>query len=129
MEKEEDEITTIIRKKKRWAFLKGFALVIVNPLAVVSWMIVLKFLESFGIKIPLTFNYELFFFITVAAGAASYFLLIVFITNKMKHFFNPQRTAKVTKYIGYILLAFSLYFIYYTVNSYLFGLSIADLAS
>lgn len=129
VDKAEDEITTIIRKKKRWAFLKGFALVIVNPLAVVSWMIVLKFLESFGIKIPLRFNYELFFFITVAAGAASYFILIVFITNKMKHFFNPERTAKVTKYIGYILLAFSLYFIYYTVNSYLFGLSIADLAS
>jgi len=129
VDKAEDEITTIIRKKKRWAFLKGFALVIVNPLAVVSWMIVLKFLESFGIKIPLTINYELFFFITVAAGAASYFLLIVFITNKMKHFFNPQRTAKVTKYIGYILLAFSLYFIYYTVNSYMFGLGITDLAS
>ena len=118
----------LIKKKKRWAFLKGFALVIVNPLAVVSWMIVLKFLESFKIKMPLEFNYELFFFITVTAGAASYFLLIVFITNKMKHFFNPQRTAKVTKYVGYLLLAFSIYFIYYTVNSYLFGLSITDLA-
>ena len=128
-EKIEDEITTIIRKKKIWAFLKGFALVIVNPLAVVSWMIILKFLESFEIKIPLELNYEIFFFIIVAAGAASYFLLIVFITNKMKHFFNPQRTAKVTKYIGYILLAFSLYFLYYTVNSYLFGVSITDLTS
>jgi len=127
VEKAEDEITTMIRKKKRWAFLKGFTLVIVNPLAVVSWMIVLKFLESFGIKIPLELNYEIFFFITVAAGASSYFLLIVFITNKMKDFFNPERTAKVTKYIGYILLAFSLYFIYYTVNSYLFGVSITDL--
>jgi len=123
----DDELTTIIKKRKRWAFLKGFALVIVNPLAVVSWMIALKFLESVGIKIPLKLNYELLFFLAVAAGAVSYFLLIVFITNKMKRFFNPKRTAKVTKYVGYILIAFSIYFIYYTINSYLFGISITDL--
>jgi len=129
VEKKEDEITTIIRKKKRWAFLKGFALVIVNPLAVVSWMIVLKFLDSFGIKIPMNFNYELFFFITVASGAVSYFLLIVLITNKMKHFFNPERTAKITRYVGYLLLAFSVYFLYHTINSFMFGLSITDLAN
>ncbi len=127
LKKKDDELTTIIKKKKRWAFLKGFTLVIVNPLGVVSWMIVLKFLESVGIKIPLSFNYELFFFLVVASGAATYFLLIVFITNKMKHFFNPERTAKVTKYLGYLLIAFSLYFIYYTINSYLFGISITNL--
>ncbi len=126
--KKEDELTIIIKKRKRWAFLKGFTLVIVNPLAVVSWMITLKFLESLDIKIPLRFNYEIFFFFAVAAGAVSYFLLIVFITNKMKHFFNPKRTARVTKYVGYILLAFSIYFIYYTINSYLFGISITDIA-
>lgn len=109
-EKEEKVAQKI--KLKRWAFLKGLTLVLVNPLGIASWMICLQFLRKLGIYIPMTFNYEALFYITVAAGAASYCLLIVFITNKMKHIFNPERTHKITKYLGYFLLILSIYFLY-----------------
>ncbi|MEN8154397.1 MAG: LysE family transporter [Acidobacteriota bacterium] len=121
IEKRGQEITTKIKRKKRWAFLKGLMLVLVNPLGIISWMISLKFLESFNIKIPLKLNYEIFFFLVVTIGAATYFLLIVFITNKMQNIFNPKRTAKITKYLGYVLITFSLYFFYYSMSAYFFG--------
>jgi len=60
----------------------------------------------------MSFNYEALFYLTVTAGAASYCLLIVIITNKMKHIFNPERTHQITKYLGYFLLILSIYFMY-----------------
>lgn len=124
IEKKGAELTTKIRKRKRWAFVKGLLLVLMNPLGIISWMISLKFLESFKITIPLKLNYEIFFFLIVTLGAATYFLFIVFITNKMQSSFNPKRTAKVTKFLGYILIIFSLYFFYYALSAYLFGIDL-----
>ena len=111
IEKKEEKVVLKIRLK-RWAFLKGLTLVLVNPLGIASWMICLQFLRKLGLYIPMTFNYEALFYITVAAGAASYCLLIVFITNKMKHIFNPERSHKITRYMGYLLIGLSIYFIY-----------------
>lgn len=111
IQKTEEKVMLKI-KLKRWAFLKGLTLVLVNPLGIASWMICLQFLRKLGIYIPMSFNYEVLFYLSVAAGAASYCLLIVFITNKMKHIFSPERTHKITKYLGYFLLILSIYFMY-----------------
>jgi len=117
IERKEEEIILKI-KKKRWAFLKGLGMVMVNPLGIISWMISLKLLDSFNISIPLKLNYEIAFALTVIAGAVSYFLLIIFITKKMKNIFNPERTAKITRALGYLLLIFSSYFIYKAIESF-----------
>jgi threonine/homoserine/homoserine lactone efflux protein len=109
------------RKRKRWALLKGFSLVLVNPLGIVSWMICLQFLRKNKIFIPMELNYEIIFFIVVTVGAASYFLLIVLITNKMKNIFNPQRTRKITRGLGYLLLTFSAYFLFYAIKAFFFN--------
>lgn len=111
IEKKEEKVAQKIRLK-RWAFFKGLTLVMVNPLGIASWMICLQFLRKLGFYIPMAFNYEVLFYIVVAAGAASYCLLIVFITNKMRHTFNPERSHKITKYMGYLLIGLSIYFIY-----------------
>ncbi|MCP4214906.1 MAG: LysE family transporter, partial [bacterium] len=50
-------------KRKRWAFLKGLTMVMVNPLGVVSWMICLQFLKKTGFYIPLELRYEIIFFL------------------------------------------------------------------
>ncbi|HLP60050.1 MAG TPA: LysE family transporter [Candidatus Deferrimicrobium sp.] len=109
--KKEEKMVLKIRLK-RWAFLKGLTLVLLNPLGIASWMICLQFLRKLGLYIPITFNYEVLFYLSVVAGAASYCLLIVFITNKMKHIFNPERSHKITKYMGYLLIGLSIYFFY-----------------
>lgn len=120
IEKKEEEVVSRIRRK-RWAFLKGLTMVMVNPLGIVSWMICLQFLRKAGIYIPMRLNYEIIFFIVVTAGAASYFLLIIFITNKMKNILNPRRTHKITKYLGFLLLCLSAYFLYNAVRVLFFN--------
>ncbi|MCP5046207.1 MAG: LysE family transporter [bacterium] len=120
LEKREEQIVTKI-KRKRWALLKGLTLVLVNPLGIVSWMICLQFLRKNNIFIPMTLNYEILFFVVVTAGAASYFLLVVLITNKMKSIFNPERTVKITRFLGYLLLTFSAYFLFYSVKAFFFN--------
>jgi len=116
--KEERLVRTISRK--RWALLKGLTLVLINPLGIVSWMIIIQFLFKFNIIIPFEFNYQAFFFLMVFSGAVCYFSLIIFITHKMKSIFNPQRTGRISRALGYILIAFSIYFIFNAVQSLFF---------
>jgi threonine/homoserine/homoserine lactone efflux protein len=120
IEKKEEEMVRKIRRK-RWAFLKGLTMVLINPLGIISWMICLQFLRRLHIYIPLQLRHEVLFFIVVTAGAASYFLLIVFITNKMKHIFNTQRTYKITKGLGFILIGLSIYFLYNAATAFFFN--------
>jgi threonine/homoserine/homoserine lactone efflux protein len=118
-----EEVIVVKIRSKRWAFFKGLTLVLVNPLGIVFWMIVLQFLRKMNIYIPLELNYEILFFFVVTAGAASYFSLIVLITNKMKKFFNPKRTAKITKILGYVLFILSAYFLFNAIKVFFFNSS------
>ena len=36
-------------KRKRWAFLQGLGMVLINPLGIASWMIALSFLKKLKI--------------------------------------------------------------------------------
>jgi hypothetical protein len=120
LEKKEEKLMTRI-KRKRWSLLKGLTMVLVNPLGMVSWMIGLQFLRKNKIFIPLELRYEVLFFVVVTAGAASYFFLVVFITNKMKKIFDQKLTGKITKILGYLLFAFSAYFLFNAIYTFLSG--------
>ena len=119
IEKKEEALAERI-KRKRWAFAKGLALVMINPLGMASWMIALSFMKKLKIYIPLTLTYEIFFLITILAGTFAYFTLIVLITNKMKSIFSPERTGKTIKILGYVLILFSLYFLFFAVKTLFF---------
>jgi threonine/homoserine/homoserine lactone efflux protein len=119
IEKKEEALAAKIRRK-RWAFLQGLGMVLINPLGIASWMIALSFLKKLRIYIPLTLNYELFFMVVVIFGAFAYFMLIIFITNRMKSLCAPHNTRKVIKVLGYVLIAFSLYFLFFGVKALFF---------
>lgn len=120
VEKKEEELMTRIRRK-RWAMLKGLTMVLVNPLGIVSWMISLSFLRRVKVFIPMELRYEVLFFVVVAAGAMTYFSLIVFIASRMKELFSPSRTRKIIRFLGFLLLAFSLYFFYHAIELFFFN--------
>jgi threonine/homoserine/homoserine lactone efflux protein len=122
IEKKEENIVKTI-KRKRWALLKGLSLVLINPLGIVSWLIIFQVLFKFNLTIPYKLNYEIFFFVIVFSGAISYFSLIVFITHKMKSIFNPERTVKITKFLGYLLIVFSVYFLFNAIQSLFFNVN------
>ena len=119
IEKREEAIVQRI-KRKRWAFVKGLTMVLINPLGIASWMIALSFMKKLKIYIPLELSYEIFFMITIILGAFSYFILIIFITNKMKSLFSPQRMTKIIRVLGYVLIAFSLYFLFFAIKALFF---------
>jgi threonine/homoserine/homoserine lactone efflux protein len=119
IEKKEEAIAKRI-KRKRWAFLQGLGMVLINPLGIASWMIALSFLKKLRIYIPLTLNYEIFFMVVVILGAFFYFTMIIFITNKMKSLCTPHNTRKVIKGLGYILIGFSLYFLFFALKALFF---------
>lgn len=118
IEKREEALAEKI-KRKRWAFVKGLTMVLINPLGIASWMIALSFMKKLKIYIPLTLTYEIFFMISVILGAFAYFTMIIFITHKMKSIFSPQRTQKIIQVLGFVLIGFSLYFLYFAVKAFL----------
>ena len=122
IEKKEEALAAKI-KRKRWAFLQGLGMVLINPLGIASWMIALSFLKKLKIYIPLTLNHEIFFMVVVILGAFAYFTLIIFITNRMKSLCAPHNTRKVIKVLGYVLIAFSLYFLFFGVKALFFSSS------
>jgi hypothetical protein len=69
---------------------------------------------------PLTLNHEIFFMVVVILGAFAYFTLIIFITNRMKSLCAPHNTRKVIKALGYVLIAFSLYFLFFGLKALFF---------
>jgi len=119
IEKKEEALAARIRRK-RWAFLQGLGMVLINPLGIASWMIALSFLKKLKIYIPLTLNFEIFFMVVVILGAFAYFTLIIFITNRMKSLCAPHNTRKVIKVLGYVLIAFSLYFLFFGIKALFF---------
>lgn len=119
IEKREEARVEKIRRK-RWSFAKGLAMVMINPLGIASWMIALSFMKKLKIYIPITLTHVIIFLFTVLAGAFAYFTLIVFITHRMKSIFSPERTCKTIKFLGYILILFSLYFMFFAVKTLFF---------
>lgn len=120
MEKKEEAIVSRIQRK-RWAFFQGLLMVLVNPLGIASWMIALSFLKKLHVYIPLTLNHELGFMVAVVLGAFSYFTLIIFITHRVKSLCLPHNTRRVIRILGYMLIAFSLYFLYFALKALLFS--------
>jgi len=105
------------RKRKRWSFFKGLTLVMVNPLGIGSWFIVLAALKKAKIYIPLSTTYEVLFPGFVILGAFLYTMFMVAITNRVKILFSPEKTAKIIKGLGYLLIFFSLYFLFFSIQA------------
>ncbi len=120
IEKKEEAIVQKI-KRKRWAFVQGLTMVLINPLGIASWMIALSFMKKLKIYIPLTLTYEIVFMLSVAFGTFSYFTLIIFITNKMKSLCAPQHTRRIIRILGYVLIGFSIYFLFFALKALFFS--------
>lgn len=119
IERKEEQLAQRI-KRKRWAAVKGLCMVLMNPLGIASWMICLNFLRKLKIYIPLQTGFVIGFFITVFLGVFCYFSTIIFITNRMKKLFNPVTTHRVIRVLGYLLILFSIYFLFYSGKSFFF---------
>jgi threonine/homoserine/homoserine lactone efflux protein len=115
-EKEERIATKV--KRKRWFVVKGLMMVMVNPLGIGSWVIVLAMLKKAKIYIPLNLGLEVGFYTCVMLGAFSYSLLMVSLTNRFEALFKPERTAKIIRVLGFMLIGFSIYFLFFSTKAF-----------
>lgn len=120
IEKKEEAIVSRIQRK-RWAFLQGLLMVLVNPLGIASWVIALSFLKKLHVYIPLSLNYIILFQAVIVFGAFAYFVLIILITHRVKSLCLPHNTRRVIRVLGYVLIAFSLYFLYFGIKALFFA--------
>lgn len=117
VEKKEEQLAEKV-KRKRFSFLKGLMMVMVNPLGIGSWMIVLSFFKKVNIYIPLDQSYVFFFFWAVVLGAFTYSGVMVLITRRIEPLFTKEKTAQITRALSYLLIAFSVYFLFYAINAF-----------
>lgn len=119
-EREEMLEEIVIKKlpKSGWSILKGVMMVMVNPLGIGSWVIVLALLKKAHIYIPLIWGYEAVFYIAVMMGAFAYSVLMVLLTRRFEALFKPERTAKIIKTLGYMLIGFSVYFLFFAIRGF-----------
>ena len=117
---EEKESHMLVKvRRKRISLLKGLSMVLLNPLGIVSWMVAVSFLRKADFFIQPTPAHKTLFFTVVMLGAFSYFLSIIFITHRMKHFFDHQRTKVLIRTLGFLLLSFSLYFLVLSIKTFI----------
>lgn len=115
---EKEELILKRLPKSGWSVLKGFTMVMVNPLGIGSWVIVLALLKKAHIYIPLILGYEIFFLVAVMLGAFSYSVLMVLVTRRFEALFKPERTVKIIRTLGYMLIGFSLYFLFFAIRAF-----------
>lgn len=119
-QKEEAIVSRVKRKRKRWSVLKGLTMVMVNPLGIGSWIIVLSFMRKSKVYIPLELSYVVIFVGVVIAGAFTYTILMVAVTNRIKSLFEPQKITKIIRFLGYLLICFGCYFLFYSIRAFFF---------
>jgi threonine/homoserine/homoserine lactone efflux protein len=71
--------------RRRWALLKGAALVALNPLGIATWALVLTGLTRLGAPLPVRFPEILVYAISVGAGSAAYPGLIILFAPRRRH--------------------------------------------
>ena len=104
--------------KSGWSILKGLTMVMVNPLGIGSWVIVLALLKKAQIYIPLSIGYIVLFLVVVMLGAFSYSVLMVLLTRRFEALFKPERTAKIIRTLGFMLIGFSVYFLFFAIRAF-----------
>jgi threonine/homoserine/homoserine lactone efflux protein len=100
----------------RWALLRGFLLLAMNPLAVASWTVVLAWLIRWGAAPPVRLLEAAVCALSIAVGMSVYPALIIVKARR----WIPKRaragSPALTRLLGGGLIAFGLYFLYRAVS-------------
>jgi threonine/homoserine/homoserine lactone efflux protein len=100
----------------RWALLRGFLLLAMNPLAAASWTVVLAWLIRWGATPPVRLLEAAVYALSVAVGMSVYPGLII--VNARRWLPKPARAGSsvLSCGLGGGLIAFGLYFLYRAIR-------------
>lgn len=101
---EQRESASTIQRREMWSgFSVGFGLIVLNPAAMVTWVVVMaQFMP------PATFYEGIACAVGVACGSFGWFALVAYLTNKGKSVLG-DKAAWIPRLVGIALMVYSAY--------------------
>jgi len=97
--------------KKRWGFITGLSLSVVNPVMIIWWLSLARIFEDVGLITDLTPETALPFIIAGGLGLASYLIVLSLAIFWAKKFISTEKVRQINIVFGGLLLLLSAYFI------------------
>ena len=101
--------------KKRWGFVSGLALSIVNPMTILWWLMGQRLFMDMGLIHNFTMTIAVSFIIVVRLGLASYHMLLSLFIYWTKKFIPASRMKLINRSFGLALLLVALYFFFKSI--------------
>jgi L-lysine exporter family protein LysE/ArgO len=105
------------RKKKRWAFLGGISLSIINPMMILWWLSGVRIFEDVGLIRDFNTDIALIFIAAASIGLASYLTGLSLFLYWVKKFVSEAKLRRVNQAFGVFLLLLGLYFLYTSIHT------------
>jgi L-lysine exporter family protein LysE/ArgO len=105
------------RKKKRWAFLGGISLSVMNPMMILWWLSAVRIFEDVGLIREFNTDVALTFLAAASLGLASYLTALSLFLHWVKKFISTAKLHRINQVFGVFLLLIGLYFLYTSVRT------------
>ncbi len=102
--------------KKRWGFVSGLSLSVVNPMLIIWWLMGQRLFMDIGLINNFTLEIAISFLIAAGLGLASYLMLLSLFLCWTKKFIPANKMKWINISFGVILLLLAVYFIFRSIR-------------
>jgi threonine/homoserine/homoserine lactone efflux protein len=97
-------------QKKRWGFIGGLSLAVMNPMLILWWLSGVKIFKDIGLIKELTSPVALYYLSAGSLGLASYLIGLSLFLYWAKKFISMEKMRKINVAFGVLLLLLAVYF-------------------
>lgn len=105
--------------KRRFSFLTGFILAVINPMMIFWWLIEVNFVIRIGLVRSFSPGLSALFLLFGGLGLASYLSLLTMVLYWAKKFISDSAMKKIYYSMGIVLLLLSFYFLLHSLKYFL----------
>jgi threonine/homoserine/homoserine lactone efflux protein len=98
-------------QKKRWGFIGGISLSVMNPMLILWWLSGVKIFKDVGLIKQFTSDVALYYLSAASLGLASYLVGLSLVLYWAKKFISMTKVRKINVGFGVILLLLAIYFV------------------
>jgi threonine/homoserine/homoserine lactone efflux protein len=102
--------------KKRWGFISGMTLSIVNPMMIFWWLMGQRLFLDIGLVESFTLDIAVSFLSAAGLGLASYLTLLSLFLHWTKRFISANTMKWINLSFGIVLVLIALYFIFRSIR-------------
>ena len=102
--------------KKRWGFISGVTLSVVNPMMIFWWLMGQRLFTDFGFIEDFTSNIAVSFLAAAGIGLASYLTLLSLLLCWTKKFISVNKMKWINLSFGIALVIIAFYFIFRSIR-------------